>query len=79
MTTKTTEPDLITEVDELLRRAENSDLPDKEKVRAALDYVKRSPELLRRLVEEVKALRRGEFICRRCHHRKDAEFEPGDF
>lgn len=38
-----------------------------------------APELLRRLVAEVKALRRGEFVCQRCHHRKDAEFEPGDF
>lgn len=38
-----------------------------------------SPDLLRRLVAEVKALRRGEFVCQRCHHRKDAEFEPGDF
>lgn len=34
-------------------------------------------ELLGALADEVEALRRGEFICKRCHHRKDAEGEEG--
>jgi hypothetical protein len=32
-----------------------------------------------RLVSELAKLQRGEFICKQCGLRKDAEFERGDF
>ena len=31
------------------------------------------------LEQRVKELERGEYICSKCHLRKDAEFEKGDF
>lgn len=59
LNTQTSEPigeELIAGVEELLAKAQDYDLPDDDKIAAALEYAKRSPELLRRLVEEVERL-----------------------
>lgn len=39
----------------------------------------KASELIEALAAEAEALRRGEYICQRCHHRKDAEAEPANF
>lgn len=43
------------------------------------NLIARAPQLLKTLADEVARLRRGEFTCKRCGIRKDAEFERGDF
>lgn len=71
--------ELIKEARELLARGRQRALNEDDMTAAAQDFTIHGAPLLKALADEVEKLQRGEFICQRCHLRKDAEFERGDF
>ena len=64
--------DTVAELEAKLTKAEAQN--DKlDGLNAALDLENKEQQA------EIERLKRGEFICKKCGLRKNAEFEPGDF